>query len=87
MTVSIEHYRAALRLEPDYTGGVDQLQIPSCYVKYRPALDKESKEEGSGSSGHCSGPEQGCDCSSGNCNGGGKYKEELQVCPTASRSN
>ena len=34
MTGSIEHYRAALRLEPDFPGGVAQLRIPSCYVKY-----------------------------------------------------
>ena len=34
MSGSIEHYRAALRLEPDYPGGVAQLRIPSCYVKY-----------------------------------------------------
>ena len=34
MTGSIEHYRAALRLEPDFPGGVAQLRVPSCYVKY-----------------------------------------------------
>ena len=61
MTVSIEHYRAAVRLEPDYPKGVDQLRIPSCFVKYRPASDKKSREKGSGSSGHCSAQGQGCD--------------------------
>ena len=34
MTGAIHHYRAALRLEPDYPGGVDLLRIPSCYLKY-----------------------------------------------------
>ena len=72
MTGSIEHYRAALRLEPDYPGGVDQLRVPSCYVKYRPAGDKEKEE--SKPNGHCSAQGQN------NCGGGGKYQEELQVC-------
>merc|ERR1719483_1976093 len=34
MTGAIEHYRATLRLEPEYPGGIDQLRIPSCYIKY-----------------------------------------------------
>ena len=34
MTGAIDHYRAALRLEPEYPGGIEQLRIPSCYIKY-----------------------------------------------------
>ena len=34
MTVAINHYRATLRLEPEYPGGIEQLRIPSCYIKY-----------------------------------------------------
>jgi len=34
MTGAIDHYRATLRLEPEYPGGIEQLRIPSCYMKY-----------------------------------------------------
>ena len=34
MTGAIHHYRAALKLEPEYPGGLDQLRIPSCYIKF-----------------------------------------------------
>ena len=34
MTGAIDHYRATLRLEPEYPGGIGQLRIPSCYIKY-----------------------------------------------------
>ena len=34
MTGAIDHYRATLRLEPEYPGGIEQLRIPSCYIKY-----------------------------------------------------
>jgi hypothetical protein len=34
MTGAIDHYRATLRLEPEYLGAIEQLRIPSCYIKY-----------------------------------------------------
>jgi len=48
MSGSIKHYRETLRLEPDYPGGVNQLRIPSCYVKYHL---HDGPDEGNG--GHC----------------------------------
>jgi len=42
MTGAIEHYRATLRLEPEYPGGIEQLRIPSCYIKYHHSAPKQS---------------------------------------------
>ena len=52
MTGAIHHYRAALRLEPDYPGGVDLLRIPSCYLKYHLSGGEVSQPPGKPS--HCS---------------------------------
>ena len=46
MTGAIHHYRAALRLEPDYPGGVDLLRIPSCYLKYHLSHTDPSQSPG-----------------------------------------
>ena len=54
MTGSIHHYRTTLRLDPDYPGGVDQLRIPSCYVKYH-----LNDGPGDAGGGHCHAPGQG----------------------------
>ena len=64
MTGSIEHYRATLRLEPDYQGGVDQLRIPSCYVKYHLGGGGGPSAPNLGESLHCRAPGfggPGCD--------------------------
>ena len=60
MSGSIEHYRAALRLEPDYPGGVAQLRIPSCYVKYHLGQGAgQQPDPGPGVAGHCHAPGHG----------------------------
>jgi len=51
MSGSIKHYRETLRLEPDYPGGVAQLRIPSCYVKYH--LHDGQDDVGGVEGGHC----------------------------------
>ena len=64
MTGGIEHYRATLRLEPDYQGGVDQLRIPSCYVKYHLGAGGASPAPNPGDGLHCRAPGvggAGCD--------------------------
>ena len=45
MTGAIDHYRATLRLEPEYPGGLDQLRIPSCYIKYHQSPPMASKAD------------------------------------------
>ena len=70
MTGSIHHYRTTLRLDPDYPGGVDQLRIPSCYVKYH--LNTHTGTHGH--TGHCQAPGQG-----GKGCEGAKSQENLNV--------
>ena len=54
MTGAIHHYRAALRLEPDYPGGVDLLRIPSCYLKYHLSGGEISHSQPPNKPSHCS---------------------------------
>ena len=54
MTGAIHHYRAALRLEPDYPGGVDLLRIPSCYLKYHLSGGEISQSQPPNKPSHCS---------------------------------
>ena len=48
MSGSISHYRLALQLEPGYPGGLAQLRIPSCYVKFHLAAGRQEETAGEG---------------------------------------
>ena len=45
MTGAIDHYRATLRLEPEYPGGIEQLRIPSCYIKYHQSPPQKQESD------------------------------------------
>lgn len=44
MSGAINHHRAALKLEPQFPGGLYQLRIPSCYIKFH-SSSASSKSE------------------------------------------
>ena len=48
MSGSIAHYRLALQLEPGYPGGLAQLRIPECYVKFHLAAGRQEDAAGEG---------------------------------------
>ena len=61
MTGAIEHYRATLKLEPGYPGGINQLRIPSCYIKYHqspPPGEQDCPRQQQGHEARCGASQQ-----------------------------
>ena len=50
MSGAVLHYRAALRLEPDYPGGLQQLRVPACYLRHHagpePGIGQQQQQAG-----------------------------------------